>query len=357
MDDDGASSDEDSEEPEDGEVIIKIPREMKERIRAPWSTSFIVKVFGRSVGYLFLVNRLKSLWKPTGGMSCIDLGLGFFLVKLDWKDDFEHILKGGPWFIGEHFLSLRPWVPNFRLSVASVNTMVVWIRLPKLPVEYYDKDSLLKIGNGLGPVLRVDFNTASGARGRFARFCVQPDLDKPLVKMICVGHVRHSVIYEGIGLLCFHCGRVGHKLESCPERISQPSPNCETSKQPEEKEGSSEEVNSFGPWMLVTHWKRQGKTAPALFGLNKMEGSDSPVVNDASYVQKKGQSEGYSKDVGKSGSGSTKGRAKVKGSNKGKAKVGNEPHDSGNAHPIGPACGSSSLANANPNSAQNSFQS
>ena len=168
MDDDGASSDEDSEEPKDGEVIIKIPREMKERIRAPGSTSFIVKVFGRSVGYLFLVNRLKSLWKPTGGMSCIDLGLGFFLVKLDWKDDFEHILKGGLWFIGEYFLSLRPWVPNFKPSVASVNTVAVWIRLPKLPVEYYDKDSLLKISNGLGPVLRVDFNTTSGARGRFA---------------------------------------------------------------------------------------------------------------------------------------------------------------------------------------------
>ena len=182
-------------------------------------------------------------------------------------------------------------------------------------------------------------------------------MDKPLVKTIRVGHVRHSVIYEGIGLLCFHCGQVGHKLESCPEPISQLSTNCETSKQPEEKEGSNEEVNSFGPWMLVTCRKRQGKIAPALFGLNKMEGSDSPVVNDASYVQKKGQGEGYSKDAGKSGSGSTKGRAKVKGSNKGKAKVGNEPYDSGNAHPIGLAYGSSSLANANPNSAQNSFQS
>ena len=116
-----------------------------------------------------------------------------------------------------------------------MNTVVVWIRLPKLPVEYYDKDSLLKIGNGLGPVLRVDFNTASGARGHFARFCVLLDLDKPLVKTICVGHAHHSVIYEGIGLLCFHCGWVGHKLESCPERISQSSPNCETSKQRKRK--------------------------------------------------------------------------------------------------------------------------
>jgi hypothetical protein len=29
-------------------------------------------------------------------------------VKFDSKDDFEGVLKGGPWFIGDHFLSLRP---------------------------------------------------------------------------------------------------------------------------------------------------------------------------------------------------------------------------------------------------------
>jgi hypothetical protein len=79
MDDDVVSSDEEIDAPEDGEVVIHIPQETKCRIRAAWSTSFIVKVFGRSVGYLFLVNRLKSLWQPLGGFSCVDLGLGFFL--------------------------------------------------------------------------------------------------------------------------------------------------------------------------------------------------------------------------------------------------------------------------------------
>ena len=215
MEDDLACSDEEDDPPEDGEVVICLPRETKLRIRAPWSMSFIVKVFGRSVGYLFLVNRLKSLWKPTGGFSCVDLGLGYFLVKLDLVDDFDRILKGGPWFIGEHFLSLRPWVLDFRPSEASVNTVAVWVRLPELLVEYYDKESLLLIGHALGTVLRVDFNTASGARGRFARLCIQLDLDKPLIKTVHVGRVRQVVIYEGIGLLCFHCGRIGHKLDRC----------------------------------------------------------------------------------------------------------------------------------------------
>ena len=92
---DEVNSNEEDEPAQVGEVVIKFPRELKRRIRAPWSTSLIVKVFGRLVGYLFLVNKLKSLWQPSGGFSCVDLGLGFFLVKFDVRDDFEGVLKGG----------------------------------------------------------------------------------------------------------------------------------------------------------------------------------------------------------------------------------------------------------------------
>lgn len=53
-------------------------------------------------------------------------------------------------------------MPNFRAFEASVSSVAVWVRLLELPVEYYHKDSLMHIGSGLGPILRVDFNTASG---------------------------------------------------------------------------------------------------------------------------------------------------------------------------------------------------
>jgi hypothetical protein len=53
-----------------GEVIIRFPWELKHRICAPWSKSLIVKVFGRSVGYLFLVNNLNHYGNPQGA-SCV----------------------------------------------------------------------------------------------------------------------------------------------------------------------------------------------------------------------------------------------------------------------------------------------
>ena len=186
--------DDEDEPPGDREVVIKFSRELKQRIRDQWSSSLIVKVFGRLVGYVFLMNKLKNMWKVAGNFSCVDIGMSFFLIKFDSRSGFEEVLKGGLWFIGEHYLSLRPWVPNFRASEASVSPVAIWVKLPELPVEYYHKDSLLKIGSGLGPVLRVDFNTAAGTKGHFARICVQLDLEQPLIRTIRVGKDRKSVV-------------------------------------------------------------------------------------------------------------------------------------------------------------------
>jgi hypothetical protein len=98
MEEDGgdiSDEEEEDEPPEHGEVVIKFPRELKQKIRAPWCTSLIVKVFGWSVGYIFLVNKLKNMWKSSGNFSCVDLGLGFFLIRFESKEGFEDVLKGG----------------------------------------------------------------------------------------------------------------------------------------------------------------------------------------------------------------------------------------------------------------------
>ena len=75
---------------------------------------------------------------------------------------------------------------------------------------------LLKLGKVVGPVLRIDSNTAMGARGRFARLCMQINLDKPLIKRVHIGKNVLSIQYEDINSLCFSCGRVGHKKEVFP---------------------------------------------------------------------------------------------------------------------------------------------
>ena len=163
------------------------------------------------MGFHFLQSKLLSLWKPTRMMDCVNLGNGFFLVRLSLKEDFENVLKKGSWFIGEHLLSLQPREPNFRPSSTNISSVAVWVRLNELPIEYYNAKALHQIDNSISNVLRVNTFIAFESRGRFARLCIQIDVEKPLVTAILIGKFEQPVSYEGIQKLCFGCGRLGHR--------------------------------------------------------------------------------------------------------------------------------------------------
>ena len=90
-------------------------------------------------------------------------------------------------------MSIRSWEPNFKPSTACVSFVAVWVRLPELPIEYYEPSVLRDLGKAIGRVLRIDTHTAAEARGRFARLCVQDNFDKPLVKLLKVGGVKQPV--------------------------------------------------------------------------------------------------------------------------------------------------------------------
>lgn len=78
-------------------------------------------------------------------------------------------------------------------------------------IEYYDIEALKEIGQAIGTVLQIDTHTAIEARGRYARLCVQVDIDKPLIYTILIGRFQQLIVYEGIGKLCFSCGRVSYQ--------------------------------------------------------------------------------------------------------------------------------------------------
>ena len=135
-------SDEEVEELREGFAAVKLSKDVKRRIRAVWASSLIVKVYGRSVGFNYIQAKLNALWKPMGRLDVIDLGKEFFLTRFCCKEDHGKVLKNGPWFIGENFLSIRPWEPNFKPSMMNVSSIVVWIRLNELPIEYYELEVL-----------------------------------------------------------------------------------------------------------------------------------------------------------------------------------------------------------------------
>ena len=104
---------------------------------------------------------ITSLWKPIGRMDCVDLGNDIFLIKFQAKEDYSRVLREGSWFVGGHYLSIRCWEPNFKSSKVNLSSVVVWIPLPELLIEYYEPSALKEIGEAIRPVLRIDAQTAT----------------------------------------------------------------------------------------------------------------------------------------------------------------------------------------------------
>nr|XP_023915783.1 uncharacterized protein LOC112027336 [Quercus suber] len=181
----------------EGMVDITLSRETMVRIREPWSKVLIVKVFGRTIGYNYLTYKLNALWKPVAKMVCVDLGRDFFLIRFSCDDDFDKVLKGGPWFIGGHFLAIRPWEPYFKAAEAKLTSVAVWVKFPELPIEFYDRSILKEIGSAIGLVLRIDAYTTSGLRGNYARLYVQ--LSASTVDVLVIPKINVAIIKGPFG--------------------------------------------------------------------------------------------------------------------------------------------------------------
>ncbi|XP_023873177.1 uncharacterized protein At4g02000 [Quercus suber] len=172
-------------------------------------------------------------------MDVVDLNHGFFLVRFFSKEDLNSVLRRGPWFLGDHFLSIRPWESFFKPSSANISLVAVWIRLYELPIELYEAEILREIGGSIGKVLRIDTHTAMEARGKYARMCIQIDINKPLIDTILIRQFEQAVNYEGIQKLCFSCGRVGHLKEACPYTVRKNKVSVDTAEaSPVENDGS-----------------------------------------------------------------------------------------------------------------------
>lgn len=146
---------------EEGIPKICFSKEEKQQMRSEFRYSLIIKLYKKSVGYLFLHQAISTMWKSKGQFDLIDLG---------------------------HFLTIRKWVPDFRPEEANLSQVATWIQLIGLPNEYFIPNFLKRIGNSIGKCLRIDQITATRKKGKYARLCIQLNQEEPLLAKIQLGN-------------------------------------------------------------------------------------------------------------------------------------------------------------------------
>ncbi|CAN1836422.1 hypothetical protein LINPERHAP1_LOCUS34764 [Linum perenne] len=175
----------------------------------PWSKALVVKILERNFSYQTVKRRLETLWARSGSIQVSDAANSFFLVRFSDQDDYQRAAFRGPW-----------------------------------------KIYVTRIGNHIGRTVRLDLATSEGARGRYARVCVEVDISKPLLGKYMIEDRTFLVEYESLENICHHCGIYGHKIDSCPQKVV-PQSDLEIEVVPEETLPVTPEGDA-GSWMMVS---------------------------------------------------------------------------------------------------------
>ncbi|CAN1149236.1 hypothetical protein LINPERHAP2_LOCUS16910 [Linum perenne] len=134
-----------------------------------------------------------------------------------------------------------------------MNKILTWVRLTILPIHFFNHTTINRIGNQMGRIIRMDLSTSEGARGRYARVCVEIDLSKPPLSF------SFYVEYESLENVSHSCGVYSHKIDAClslspPKEVVPPVGNPPTFPAGEVKETDTRS------WMTVTR-RRHSKKA------------------------------------------------------------------------------------------------
>ncbi|XP_028796759.1 uncharacterized protein LOC114752196 [Neltuma alba] len=259
-----------------GPNIVLLP-EFRATIAKRWCRSLIVTVLGRMVREDALRAKAKQLW---GDVEAVDIGAGFFLVTCGNQEVYDRALTGGPWLMYDHYISVQPWKEDFDPDDEVITSVAAWVRISKLPMDYYDTGILHVVGSQIGKVLKIDKNTIGRTKGRFARICVHLDLTKPLQPCVLFNGKEKKVEYEGLHWICFNCGKYGHDSSYCSEGRQRREEEV-VATVVDEVGNSSKESPQYGGWMVAQRpWR--GKRVGGLDGKGRdqrHEGRDIKSIN------------------------------------------------------------------------------
>lgn len=110
------------------------------------------------------MDKIHHLWNLEGTI----VPVGFYVIRFESKADYFRVYMGGPSIIQDHYLTVRKWHSDFKANMVVVAKIAIWVRLPLLPMDYYDEVTLDKIADKLGKRLKVDDKTVISAQGSYA---------------------------------------------------------------------------------------------------------------------------------------------------------------------------------------------
>ncbi|XP_050223701.1 uncharacterized protein LOC126673551 [Mercurialis annua] len=223
-----------------GFIAIKINQTVYEQQLLLCKNALIARIVlakGESPWKLFdLKKKLTSVWNLKSEWKLISMGRGYYHVILNTMEEKNAIWGKGVIALKPGTLRLQPWSPDFDPSIQRTTNAQIWVRLYKLPWEYWHSQILSSIARGIGVPLKIDQATANGEFGHYARVLIDVDLSTSLPESLMIERIGKSffidIVYENLPSFCNICSNIGHMHNNC-RWAAKPSMESHPKNQPE----------------------------------------------------------------------------------------------------------------------------
>ncbi|PPD88378.1 hypothetical protein GOBAR_DD14689 [Gossypium barbadense] len=172
----------------------------------------------------------KRLHDQKGGVKWLVLKRMMILLFLD-GDIKRSSVNGVP------SIEFLDRTTEFNLAQPYPNVVMTLIKSPGLPGHLYKKRILWEISGMVGKIAKLDFNTDSKARGKYARMAVYVNLGKPLLSQVLINGNIQRIEYES--------------LPVAKEVVTTPVGKNLTADMAMADAGTVVDEGPFGPWMIM----------------------------------------------------------------------------------------------------------
>ncbi|KAF5191088.1 Zinc knuckle (CCHC-type) family protein [Thalictrum thalictroides] len=147
-----------------------------------------------------------------------------FYFKLKNEDDKIMAIEKGPFFIAYWLFVLRFWSPKIEKGKNLISSVPIWIKLEGVPKRLWSKDGLGFLASLIGWPVCLDEATKKKTKLKFARVCVEVDIDCSFPKTI-KARIKEEIIevkveYSWIPNKCTKCASFGHLTNRCNKKVT-----------------------------------------------------------------------------------------------------------------------------------------
>ncbi|XP_026378903.1 uncharacterized protein LOC113273385 [Papaver somniferum] len=199
----------------EGKPAVVLPVSFYEEGCDIWRFSLIDRLHFKGVNFQDVKNSFEQQWQQgQGQVQFIPMNRGFFIIKLQAKEDRDKILNAEAWMFDQQKLILMEYFPSFNADRHNTSHATVWVKFPGLPVEFWIEKTLLAFGKSLGTPIVVDKRTLDHEYGYYASVLIDinfAELDTNDIHIVVGGkEFWQPIEIQKRPKFCTKCKIIGH---------------------------------------------------------------------------------------------------------------------------------------------------